>query len=423
MPTRDGNGLIQRPAAMASLPLTSTYNIYLAFGQSNSNGTSSLRLHTTVDFTDGGIRLFGRDGRQLRAGGSSWCDQAFPGSVYDFSVLAATEAQEPLRTYTQEVFYMKAMQILNARQVAATSQRHDGVVMTLGHTLYPISQLIKGNNSYTNVIGAATRINAIAVAAGKTPVIRGILWVQGESDFAASGSGYAATLATLRNDLNTDLKAVTGQSQNIPLFAVQPSNFSSGSSPNSGILYPVLDILAAHVANPGNIILCGPTYAAENVTASNLHYLGVQSARFGAGVGNALARVVVDGQTWEPIRPQSVNRSGNIVDIQFFVPNGSLVLDTTYTSNTPDGFFGFDFRQTGGTTTLQSVTLLNSNTLRFTLSGAPDGTSPFIRAGRNSAGTQVFSGPRTGARTCLRDSASTDPRWCNWCVHFDQAIT
>ena len=132
-----------------------------------------------------------------------------------------------------------------------------------------------------------------------------------------------------------------------------------------------------------------------------------------------MSRVVVDGATWNPLRPRTITRNGNLVDIEFWVPTGSLVLDTVYAANTADGFFGFDFRQTGGTTTLTGVSLLNPTTLRFTLSAAPNGTTPRIRAGRNSSAAIALSGVRTGARTNLRDSASDTPWQCNWCVHFD----
>jgi hypothetical protein len=187
--------------------------------------------------------------------------------------------------------------------------------------------------------------------------------------------------------------------------------------------WPLLDQLQAHIDYPGEVILCTPMYPGENISLANPHYQGHQTARWAHGIGNAMANVIVDGATWNPVRPKTITRNGNIVDIEFWVPKNGLVLDTTYVTNTSDGFFGFDFRQTGGTTVLNSVSLLDNKTLRFTLSNAPDGTTPRIRAGRNSSAGVALSGPRTGARTNLRDSASAVPWQCNWCVHFDEVIT
>lgn len=269
---------------------------------------------------------------------------------------------------------------------------------------------------------------ACAIAQGYTPIIADVAYVQAEADFATSGSGYAATLATLQANLNADLKAITGQSQNIPMFITQQSNFSNNLA--SGIAYPVLDQLAAHVANPGSIILACPMYQGEtdgiNSSAGDLHYRGHQGIRWGAAMGNAIATVLIDQQTWEPVRPKVVTRVGNIITVQFYVPKGPLVLDTNYVTNPPDGNFGFDYRQTGGSATLPNngVAQIASDTLQFTLSGTPDGTSPFLRAGANLSGAITsVAGFRTGARTCLRDSADPDPRFCNYCVHFDLAIT
>lgn len=406
-----------------SLPaLTSVCNIYLWYGQSNSTGTSSSRLFSVSDPTFGAVKTFGLDGRQSRDGTTlTWADLTHPPSVLNFTVLPDTEINEPFRVRVREVSFFKALERVNAAQIAATGERHRAVVATFGHTGYTLAQLVKGTNAYTNLIGGLTEIMVDVAAAGLTGIVRGVVYIQGEADFAASGSGWAASVATMQSDLNTDIKAVTGQSENIPLFLSQQSNFcASTSAPYAGTIpYPVLDQLTAHDGT--SVILTGPM-PGETISNNNFHYYGHQAWRNGVAIGNALAAVVVNGQTWNPVRPKTVTRNSNIVDIEFWTPSGTIALDTTYASNTSDGFYGFDFRQTGGTTTLQSVALLNSTTVRFTLSGAPDGTSPRIRGGRNPNAGGAVAGLRTGARVCLRDTSSSDPAYCNWCVAFDEAV-
>lgn len=420
MPARNSSGLLLRSTILS---LTPNFNIHIAYGQSNSDGTSSIEYFSNIDTSNGACLVMGLDGGRKRDGTNPWTDLAYPPSAYDFSGLTTSELQEPCRARSREVFFHNVAAILNRRQMMATNQRHFSGFAGFGHTQYPISQLVKGQQAYTNLINGVTKMCALATALGYTPVIRSVMYVQSESDFAASGSGYKTLLGTMQSNLETDLKAITGQSLEIPMFITQQSNFGSSTFGTTPIVYPVSDQLQAHIDYPGKVILAGPMYAAENIAIANYHYYGHQTARWAAGLGNAMATKLIDGLTWEPIRPKTVTRNSNLVDIQFYVPSGPLVLDTNYVTNTPDGFFGFDFHQTGGTTTLQSVTQIGVDTLRFTLSNAPDGTNPFIRAGRNAAGAQVVSGPRTGPRTCLRDSQDSDPRWCNWCVHFDQAIT
>lgn len=406
-----------------SLPaLTSVCNIYLWYGQSNSTGTSSQRLFSVSDPTFGAIKTFGIDGRQSRDGTTlTWADLTHPPSILNFTILPDTEINEPFRARGREVSFCKALERVNAAQIAATGQRHRAVVATFGHTGYTRAQLAKGTNAYTNLLGGLTEIMVDLTVAGLTGIVRGVVYVQGEADFAASGSGWAAAIQTLQSDLNTDIKIVTSQSQNIPLFITQQNNFCSiTSSPYAGTIpYPLLDQLAAHDGT--NVILTGPMIG-ETINSNNLHYYGHQSWVNGATIGNALASVVVGGNTWNPVRPKTISRNSNIIDIEFWAPSGSIILDTTYATNTADGFFGFDFRQTGGSTTLQSITQLNNTTLRFTLSGTPNGTSPRIRGGRNPNAGAAIAGLRTGARVCLRDTTSSDPAQCNWCVAFDEAI-
>ena len=63
--------------------------------------------------------------------------------------------------------------------------------------------------------------------------------------------------------------------------------------------------------------------------AGDLHYRGHQGIRRHAAMGNANATVVIDGNTWNPVMPKVVSRSGNVITVQFYVPVGSLVLDTS----------------------------------------------------------------------------------------------
>lgn len=422
MPVRNGSSKIIRPSLP---PLTSVLNVYIPYGQSNSTGTAALMLQNTSDPTGGAVKVFGRDGGRTRDGTSLvWTDLNYPPAVLDFSGLANTEMDEPNRTYIRETFFHSVARVLNRRQIKATGERHNSVFMGFGHTGFVIARLVKTQTAYTNLINGVTKLLAVAAAKGYSSVrIQGVLYVQGEADFATSGSGYAATLAQLQTDLNTDLKALSGQAQNIPMFITQQSNFSNNFG--SGIAYPLLDQLSAHTTYPGSIILATPMYQGETKGSADLHYYGHQADRWGSGFGNAVATKVIDGQAWNPVMPKTVSRSGAVITVQFWVPVGPLVLDTNYVTNTADGLYGFDYRQTGGSAiTLQSVAQTAPDTLQFTLSGTPDGTNQFLRAGRNSAGASTaVAGFRTGARTCLRDSADPEARYCNWCVHFDQPIT
>jgi hypothetical protein len=428
MPARDGTGKILRAPTPA---MTAICNYYPLYGQSNSNGTNALMVVESTDSTQGAAGFFGRDGSGSRDGTTvpvTWTNIGTtpPQSLLDFSALPNNTIDEPCHSYAKEAPLASIARVLNARQIKATGQRHFCRLGTWGQTGFTIAQLTKGTNTYTNFINGVTKMYSCGVAQGYTPIVRAVPYIQGEADFGMTGTGYAASLATMQSNIETDIKAITGQSQSIPLVLTQQSNFSNNVA--SGIPDVVLDQLLAHVSNPGKIVLAGPMYAGEtdgiDAGTGDLHFRGHQGIRWHSMLGNCLATLIIDQQTWNPVMPKVVSRVGNVITVQFYVPVGSLVLDTSYVTNTTDGLYGFDFHQTGGTTTLVSVNQTATDTLQFTLSNAPDGTSPFLRAGRNSAGVATsVAGFRTGARTCLRDSADPDPRFCNYCVHFDQPIT
>jgi hypothetical protein len=78
-------------------------------------------------------------------------------------------------------------------------------------------------------------------------------------------------------------------------------------------------------------------------------------------------------------KPTQITRSGNIVTINYNIPVGNLVIDTTNVAAHTN--YGFEFTQTGGaTTTISSVSLIASSTqVQITLSGTPTGTNQHIR--------------------------------------------
>lgn len=295
----------------------------------------------------------------------------------------------------------------------------------VGGTAY--SGLKKGTNPYNNSIGAIPHLMGVAPFYAETDavVVPAILCIHGESD--APSLTYQADITTWQSDYETDIKALTGQTGDIPMFTSQPSAWTSTANLNAATSKSTVAILAAHVALPAKLPLVCPKYI-FTYNADGIHLEGGAMYRWlGEYYGKAYEQHVVRGIQWEPLRPTSVVRSGATITVSLTGRVGNLALDTTMVTN--PGNFGFEWEQVGGTArTIASVALSGDNTqVIITLSGDP-GTPTTQRLAYAKTGIAGNDGgPTTGPRGNLRDSDPTvGPSALtlyNWCVHFDEAVS
>ncbi|MFZ9845254.1 MAG: sialate O-acetylesterase [Candidatus Nanopelagicaceae bacterium] len=181
-----------------------------------------------------------------------------------------------------------------------------------GQSNTTISGLSKGQVPYTNLTTDVTYGLARAQAAGNSYAVDAIYWSQGEADITAgtSRATYLASLLQLYTDLNTDIKAITGQSHNIKLICYQCSTYNQ-TNPN--IALAQLDAAKSN----SNIILSTAVYATEHLSSTNVHLAPVGYAMLGAYYGLTAKRTIVDGETWNMLYPTRITRQGTILDVEF----------------------------------------------------------------------------------------------------------
>src|SRR5205085_750635 len=115
-----------------------------------------------------------------------------------------------------------------------------------------------------------------------TYVVRAVTNVHGESDHVAVNASYQANLLEWQNDYETDVKAITGQAEGIPMLQTQMSSWTKYGQATS--IIPAQQ-LGAHIAAPGKVILVGPkyhlAYAADGVhlTAKGYQHMGEDYAK------------------------------------------------------------------------------------------------------------------------------------------------
>lgn len=306
-----------------------------------------------------------------------------------------------------------------------TGNDFDVAVGLHGVSGYTYSQLKKGTSPYNTGMTQVTNAKSAALALSRVLRVIGVTTIHGETDNynGVSGATYQGYLEEWQNDYNTDVKAITGQSSNIPLFLDQMSSFMSSYANDATSEIPIYQYLAS-LDNPGEIILVAPKYF---FNYSDRHHLtGASSRWLGEYYGKVIKKVTIDHETWRPLSPTSVVRSGNIIYADFHVPSGVLAFDTTLVSARTN--YGFEYYDTTASASISSVEILDSDTVKITLSGVPSGSNQRLRyAYTGVPGTNTGAQNAGSAAGNLRDTDSYPSLYgntlYNWAVHFDESIT
>jgi hypothetical protein len=275
--------------------------------------------------------------------------------------------------------------------------------------------------AYAVGLAQATAGRDVAASLGKTYAVRAVLNVHGETDHMIANQNYARDLVEWQSDYERDVRAITNQSDPIPMFESQISSWTRYGQATSVI--PAQQ-LAAHVLAPGKVVLVGAKYHLP-YAGDGIHLTNEGYRHMGEDYAKAYRRVILDGQPWEPVRPKSVTREGATITISFYVPAPPLVFDKELV--TDPGHLGFEYGDDAGAAApvISTVALVRDDTVAVTLSAEPTASNRRIRYAW-TAKPGAASGRTTGARGNLRDSDATPSRagyrLYNWCVHFEHPV-
>lgn len=303
-------------------------------------------------------------------------------------------------------------------------------------------------SAFDEAIRQVTAAKALAVAAGKSYVVRAVTTNHGESDhyaYADNGDNhpefplvgtngvanriqeYDDALIEWQEDYEAMVKGITGQAQAVPLFVSGLSGWTGARLSKLSNLQ-----LSAHVRAPGKVVYVTPGYVLDagirkDGTLECLHYSLLGQQQLGEYFAKAYAQVVLKGQPWEPTRPTSITRAGAVVTVKFIVPVPPLTIDTTRVAMIEN--YGFDFVDNGTIAPIASVVVSAPNTVTITLASVPSGNPKRLRYAQNEPipgciGPGVLTGG--GARGNLRDSDGTPSRLgfdlFNWSAAFDLPV-
>jgi hypothetical protein len=196
---------------------------------------------------------------------------------------------------------------------------HDLLVSSAGRGGAPYDSLKKGTTAY------ARGLNHIA--AGKS--LCGQLGYQFQAVFVVHGEAdhinpdYRAGVRQWQADYEADAQILTGGTGPVPMFH---SQISAWGNLNAALTISPFLVLAEHEANPLKTVLVGPKYVLPysdglHLDAEGYRWLGEYYAK-------AYRQHVIEGRPFTPLRPVSITRDDNVIDVTFTGNVGPLVLDT-----------------------------------------------------------------------------------------------
>jgi hypothetical protein len=169
------------------------------------------------------------------------------------------------------------------------------------HCLIFIQKKSSGR-AYAASLNEARVWTGLAAAAGKTYGVGAVVLTHGECDDATKNPNYGTGVYQLWSDYGADLKAITGQAQDVVLLASQES---------SNITIPItapVQLWQQGVLHPTQIVVSGPKYAYQ-YDNDGVHLPGPGYERLGQKYGEVFDQVVNRGVAWKPLQPNAITRS------------------------------------------------------------------------------------------------------------------
>lgn len=287
-----------------------------------------------------------------------------------------------------------------------------------------IEQWIKSaDDLYNGIIRSVRYAYDIALAAGQTYRLLGVLWTQGEHNKGSGKDDYKAKLLSIRADIIKDVEAITGDDySDLPVIIYEC--MTAGDS-ISQAQYEL-------VSDPDSHFYCGtPIYYLKY--NDNWHLDSLSYKKLGSAYGSTLFYVLA-GISYKPLTPFSfaLNRDEKCVDVRFNTV-GKLSFEVPQIPS--DSYYG---QMNGAMATkgffiyaagnpninkISAIEIVSDDTLRFHLNSVVTGM--VFKSGVEEGGSFRLKA------TYLRDNVGdyvnfvyngTRYRCDNWCPFFEFKI-
>lgn len=288
---------------------------------------------------------------------------------------------------------------------------------------------------YKRLLEDVTNGKRLANADGKTYACHAVSWIQGEANcsLGTSFDSYYTQMENLFNSLNTDIKAITGQTEDVHFYLYQTWCYDWYYQ---GFHYPYVPLAQLAISlNKKNVHMVSPIYQFPLIS-DYTHFTAEGSKWYGGYCGLVYKKVLIDGEDWKPIHLTDYWLQGNNIYLKFYAPAYPLVFDTV---NVKDRGIskGFQIREPNDTEQnsfldiINNVEIVRPDTIKITCSESPLGkkltyaingtATPSNRADMGSgnlrdSSTDTFSFP------IIENGQDVEHKLYNWCPLFEQIL-
>lgn len=286
-----------------------------------------------------------------------------------------------------------------------------------GHGMNTIQQLMKPVEPYNKFIREIATAYDKAQDRGWEFIVPAVCWMQGESDIVEYPDyDYKEYFHRMYNDLNTDIKQVTHQKEDIRIISYQASTITKGlryKANNYDATEPKAPTAQMELIRDDSLIWAsGPTYPYDFVNES-LHIDAVGQQNIGKLAAKSALGIIRNQKRNKGLVPMTYEVEGNDIRIDFNVPCPPLCFDTTQVKKVDN--YGFNVVRRDGVDIVSDVTI-DQNSVIIHCTESPQNAK--LRYGIN--GEFLKGGRKVGPRGNLRDS---EKYVSNWCLMFEKFLS
>ena len=298
-----------------------------------------------------------------------------------------------------------------------------------GHGMNTINALMKPAEPYEKFIEEIAYAHQKAIDRGWEFFVPAVCWMQGESDVAEyPDTDYKVEFHQMYNNLNTDIKNITHQQDDIRIICYQTSAITKGEHyelNNYNALEPRTPTAQMELIREDSMIWAsGPTYPYHFVRDA-LHIDAIGQKSIGALASISALGIIRHQSPVVGLMPQDIEVIDNQIRILFHVPYPPLCFDTIAIRKADN--YGFNVIRKDNTDIISCVSI-NQDTVIINCKESPIGCK--IRYAIN--GDYLKGGCLSGPRGNLRDSQGNSKTIMisgkayplhNWCYQFDYLCT
>jgi hypothetical protein len=280
----------------------------------------------------------------------------------------------------------------------------------------------KGTQTYANIIAQVQAAKDLADEMGLIYRVLAVCAVHGEADQQFGNTNYKANVEEWQVDFDTDIKTITGQEDDVFLFACQ----QAGSAPDAGdslnfTAASAILLEQANQDNSGSIIIPWPRYSTDH--PDGLHLTAWGQRLMGEFYGKAIKASALNSIQYRPLSVDTANLVGDTITLTFHVPTPPLQFDLESVVFQPN--YGFSYVDDDDSVEIASVVITGPDEVTITLTGTPTGANPEVRYACLTYLTSLS--PKFGkGKGNLCDSDSTASNYGfdlkNFCTNFRRSL-